>query len=66
MEKPIVYQSYILIVYTDEPGLDTDCIQELLRGYRFANRNLIDRAFLYLFFDPRCKTYPCIELDFSS
>ena len=60
------YRKYILIIYTDEPALDADYIQELLKGYHFAKRHLIGRAFLYIFFDPKSKTYPCIELDFTN
>ena len=58
------YAGYILIIYTDEPVLNADYIKDLLKGYRFAKRNLIDRAFLFIFFDPIYKTYPCIELEF--
>ncbi len=58
------YKSYILIMYTDEPILNSNYIKSLLKGYCFAKRNLIDRAFLLIFFDPIYKTYPCIELQF--
>lgn len=58
------YAGYILIIYTDEPVLNADYIKDLLKGYRFARRNLIDRAFLFIFFDPIYKTYPSIELEF--
>ena len=60
------YASYILVIYTDEPFLNADYIKDLLKGYRFARRNLIDRAFLFIFFDPTYKTYPCIELEFAT
>jgi len=60
------YKSYILIIYTDEDVLNADYIKDLLKGYLFARRNLIDRAFLFIFFDPIYKTYPCIELEFAT
>jgi hypothetical protein len=60
------YKSYILIIYTDEDVLNADYAKDLLEGYRFAKRNLIDRAFLFIFFDPIYKTYPCIELEFAT
>ncbi len=60
------YASYILTIYTDEPFLNGDHVNNLLNGYRFAKRNFIDRAFLFIFFDPIYKTYPCIELEFAS
>ena len=60
------YASYILIIYTDEPFLNADYIKDSLKGYRFAMRNLIDRAFLFIFFDPIYKTYPWIELEFAT
>ena len=59
------YASYILIIYTDEPVLNADYAKALLKGYRFAKRNLIDRAFLFIFYDPIHKTYPYIELEFE-
>jgi len=58
------YTSYILIIYTDEPVLNADYAKTLLKEYRFARRNLIDKAFLFIFFDPIYKNYPCIELEF--
>ena len=60
------YTSYILIIYTDEPVLNADYAKTLLKEYRFARRNLIDKAFLFIFFDPIYKTYPCIELEFGT
>lgn len=60
------YKSYILIIYTDEPLLNADYIQDSLKGNRFVRRNLIDRAFLFIFYDPACKTYPWIELEFTT
>jgi len=60
------FKSYIIIIYTDEPELNADYIKELLKGYRFTKRYLIDRAFLFIFFDPIYKTYPCIELEFTT
>jgi len=60
------YKSYIIIIYTDEPVLNPDYVKNLLKGYNFAKRNLIDRAFLFIFFDPIYKTYPCIELEFAA
>jgi len=60
------YKSCFIIIYTDEPVLNADYIKELLKGYRFGKRNLIDRAFLIMFFDPIYKTYPCIELEFAT
>jgi hypothetical protein len=59
------YKSYIIIIYTDEPVLNADYTKDLLKGYRFAKRNLIDRAFLFIFYDPIYKTYPSIELEFA-
>ena len=60
------YTSYILIIYTDEPVLNADYAKTLLKEYRFARRNLIDKAFLFIFFDLKYKTYPCIELEFAT
>lgn len=59
------YKSYIIIIYTDEPVLNADYAKALLKGYRFAKRNLFDRAFLFIFYDPIYKTYPYIELEFT-
>jgi len=59
------YASYILIVHTDEPLLNADYAKTLLKEYRFAKRILIDRAFLFIFYDPVCKAYPHIELEFE-
>jgi hypothetical protein len=60
------YAGYILIIYSDEPILNPDYVKELLKGYWFDRRNLIVRAFLLIFYDPMYKTYPCIELEFST
>ena len=60
------YKSYIIIIFTDEPVLNSDYTKDLLKGYRFAKRNLIDRAFLFIFYDPIYKTYPCLELKFAT
>ena len=60
------YTSFILIIYTDEPVLNADYAKTVLKEYRFGRCNLIDRAFLFIFFDPIYKTYPCIELEFAT
>ncbi|MCX5844357.1 MAG: hypothetical protein NT022_11560 [Deltaproteobacteria bacterium] len=60
------YADYILIIYTDEPILNPDYVKELLTGHCFAMRNLIDRTFLLIFYDPIYRTYPCIELEFGT
>ncbi|HUL29651.1 MAG TPA: hypothetical protein VLZ03_04275 [Thermodesulfobacteriota bacterium] len=60
------YKNYVLIIYTDEPGLNVDCVKTLLKEYRFARRDLIDRAFFFIFYDPEYRTYPCIELEFAT
>jgi len=60
------YANYILIIYTDEPSLNADYVKDVVKGYYFARRNLIDRAFLLIFYDPIYKTYPCIELEFGT
>lgn len=59
------YDSYILIIHTDEPVLRVDYAKNLLKKHRFARRNLIDRAFLLISYDPRYQTDPCIELEFT-
>ena len=60
------YTSYILIIYTDEPVLNAGYAKALLKEYRFSRPNLISKAFLFIFFDPLYKTYPCIELEFGT
>ncbi|MFX0209772.1 MAG: hypothetical protein ACFFDT_27570 [Candidatus Hodarchaeota archaeon] len=60
------YASYILIIHTDEPVLNADYAKALLKKYHFPKRVLIDRAFLFIFYDPIYKTYPYIELEFKS
>ena len=62
------YTSYILIIYTDEPVLNAEYAKILLKDYRFHRSNLIDKAYLFIFFDPdpMYKTYPWIELEFAT
>lgn len=60
------YASYILIIHTDEPALNADYAKDLLKKYHFAKRILIDRAFVFIFYDPIYKTYPYIELEFGN
>jgi len=60
------YANYILIIHTDEPVLNVDYAKALLKEYRFSKRILIDRAFLFIFYDPIYKTYPYIELEFKN
>jgi hypothetical protein len=59
------YSKYILIIHTDEPILNVDYANGLLNNYYFARRDLIDRAFLLISYDPRYKTDPIIELEFK-
>lgn len=59
------YEKYILIIHTDEPILDVDYANNLLKKHRFNKRELIDRAFLLISYDPRYQTDPYIELEFA-
>jgi hypothetical protein len=60
------YESYIVVIHTDEPNLNTEYVGDLLRDVKFANRKLIDRAFLLLSFDAWIKSYPYVELEFRT
>jgi len=60
------YVSYVIIIHTDEPSLNFPCVTNMLKDVRFTKRKLIDRAFLFLSYDPEIKIYPYVELAFST
>lgn len=53
---------YVVVVFTDEPGLPSDAVAEFLRGESFSGLGDIDRAFLLLSYDPRIERCPYFEL----
>ena len=58
------YDSYIVVIHTDELLLDVDSVKSMLGAQKFAKRSLIDRAFLLFSYDPRFQIYPHMELEF--
>ena len=57
------YKSYVLLIHTDEPILNEHYVKVLLKKTCFAKRNLIDRAFLLISYDPESRSYPFLELN---
>jgi hypothetical protein len=59
------YDAYVVIIHTDEPLLNIECVRSLLDSAHFRPTALVDRAFLLLSFDPKSQSCPFIELQFS-
>lgn len=55
------YESYVLVIHTDETFLDSDKVERFLKGASF-NTSLITNAFLGLAHEPG-KGYPVFPLD---
>jgi hypothetical protein len=60
------YDSYVLLIHTDEPMLDYDYLNPLLSGVQFPACQLINRAFLLMSYDKKYRSCPYIELTFNA
>ena len=56
---------YVIVIFTDEPLLPIEAVDEFLDGHTFRRPEGVSRAFLLLSYDPRTKTYPYVDLDLS-
>lgn len=56
------YAVYVVIMYTDEPLLDSERVRQELAETRFQATAKIDRAYLILSYDPKSQHCPVIEL----
>jgi hypothetical protein len=56
------YDSYMLVIHTDEPILNFDYTYPLLSKFSFQFYSLIDRAFLLMSYDEKYQCCPYIEL----
>jgi len=56
------YATYVVIIYTDEPLLNLECVRSVLGATRFPRTAQVHRAFLLLSYDPKSQTCPFIEL----
>jgi len=56
------YTEYVLVINTDEPGLEAAWARARLSNYVFPATSLITRAFLLLSYCPFEQRCPCIEL----
>jgi hypothetical protein len=53
---------YIVVVHTDEIGLNLETVSHYLDGHSFASPRHILRSFLLLSYDPSVARCPCFEL----
>ncbi len=53
---------YIVVVHTDEIGLDLETVSRYLDGYSFTSLRHITRSFLLLSYDPSVERCPYFEL----
>ncbi len=60
------YETYILLIHTDEPQLSYDYVNPIIEGYKFSVAGLIDRAFLLMSYDEKYQSCPYIELTLSA
>lgn len=60
------YDSYMLVIHTDEPVLSFDYTYPLLSEYPFRFYTLINRAFLLMSFDKKYQCCPFIELNIKT
>lgn len=56
------YESYMLVIHTDEPRLTFDYTYPILTGHTFKFYSLINRAFLLMSYDEKYRCCPYIEL----
>ena len=59
------YSQYVLVIFSDEPWLERDCLEHSLAQHTFDATQLITKAFLLLSYDPFIQRYPCYELQLS-
>lgn len=57
------YDSYFLLIYTDEPDLNKYSLSNLLEGWSPPKTQLIDKIYLLLSYDPQLDTCPYFEFD---
>lgn len=60
------YSEYVLVIFSDEPWLEYDYVEEALANHFFKTPKLITRAFLLLSYSPFIKSYPCYEILFNT
>lgn len=53
---------YLIVVFTDEPGLRRDTVETYLRGQQFNSRLGGAKAYLLLSYDPETEDYPFFQL----
>ena len=56
------YSQYVVLMFSDEPWLERDYVEESLAAHVFASTSVVSRAFLLLSYDPFVQKYPCYEL----
>ena len=53
---------YVVVVFTDEPGLQLAAVENYLRGHAFPGLTYVDRASLVLSYDPKVDRCPYFEI----
>jgi hypothetical protein len=60
------YDTYMVIIHTDEPILNFDYTFPILSDYPFRYYSVIDRAFLLMSYDTKYRCCPYIELNIKN
>jgi len=63
---PPYHGGYVLIIFTDEPGLNRNKIQQYLQNHTFNVTKNITRAYLLVSYDPSIKRCPYFELGLNN
>jgi hypothetical protein len=56
------YHEYVLLIYTDEPGLSVEAARRVIATKTFSATRLINTAYLLMTYDPLTKTHPCLKM----
>jgi len=59
------YSQYVLVIFSDEPWLEREYLEHIVKYHTFGLTYLITKAFLLLSYDPFIQRYPCYELRLS-
>jgi hypothetical protein len=56
------YESLVLLIFTDEPRLESDTLKEYLHGHKWPETKYIDEAYILTGYEPRYGTKCLIRL----
>lgn len=57
------YDRYVLLVYTDEPGLSVDAARSVVSSRVYTATELLSEAYLLMSSDPSAKQHHCFQLN---